>query len=159
MLRHLLVLLSLILPLSASGQARSDCPMRPKTLAEMRGCYRPLLVFAPSTADARLVTQRKALDAAADDMMDRNVLLIPIAATGAKFEAPLDAPYAMLDPAERAAARKHFGAAPGAFKVVLLGEDGGAKLQSSTPVAVERLNGLIDSMPTRKAEMQRPHSN
>ncbi len=134
--------------------------MRPQTLAQMRDCYRPLLVFAPTGSDARLAAQREALDSAADDMMDRNVLLVPVPAGGAsRFEAPLDAPYVVLSEAEMADARRRFGVAVGSFRVVLLGEDGGAKLRSTEPVGVDRLNSLIDSMPMRRLEMQRPHDN
>ena len=58
-----------------------------------------------------------------------------------------------------AAARRRYGVLPASFRVLLLGEDGGVKLTSHTPVAVERLNSLVDSMPTRKLEMRRPHAN
>jgi hypothetical protein len=145
--------------LPAKAQAHADCPVRPQTLAQMRDCYRPLLVFAPTATDPRLATQRKLLDAAADDMMDRNVLLIPVVDPASSFEAPLDAPYMLLGAAEMAAARRRFGIAPGAFRVLLLGEDGGEKLRGSGPVSPDRLNSLIDRMPMRRLEMQRPHAN
>ena len=145
--------------LSLVAQSRPDCPTRPNTVAAMRSCYRPLLVFAPSSGDARLAAQRTMLDGAADDMMDRNVLLVPIAADPSSFTAPLDAPYVVLPPAETQANRQRYGVAAGSFQVLLLGEDGGVKLRSNTPVSAERLNSLIDSMPMRKLEMQRPHSN
>ena len=130
----------------------------------MRGCYRPLLVFAPTAGDRRLAVQGSALDQAADDMMDRNVLLVPvIESRGGEsrggLEPPLDAPYSILGGRENAAARRRFGVAPGRFTVVLLGEDGNEKLRSEKPVTAEDLNSLIDKMPTRKLEMQRPHMN
>jgi hypothetical protein len=143
----------------AGAQARPDCVVRPTRLAEMRGCYRPLLVFAARPDDPRLAAQRDALDHDADDMMDRNVLLVPVVESGKGLQLPLDAPYVQLSAQEIASVRKRFGVAPGSFKVVLLGEDGDAKLRSASPVPVERLNGLIDSMPTRRIEMQRPHAN
>lgn len=125
----------------------------------MRSCYRPLLVFAPSSSDPRLAMQRDALDRDADDMMDRNVLLVPVVDGAAHFQTPLDAPFVLLGGGEIAATRKRYGVAPGSFQVLLLGEDGGPKLRSRAPVPVERLNSLIDTMPTRKLEMQRPHAN
>jgi hypothetical protein len=143
-----------------SAQSHPQCPTRPQSLAQMRGCYRPLLVFAPAPGDGRLAAQRDALDSAADDMMDRNVLLVPIlAGSAAGFQAPLDAPYVLLGATEMAAARKRYEMASGGFRVLLLGEDGGVKLRSSEPVPVDRLNSLIDSMPMRRLEMQRPHAN
>ncbi len=143
----------------ARAQTRPDCPTRPQTLAAMRGCYRPLLVFAPSVGDRRLAAQRTAVDQAADDMMDRDVLLVPMVEAGASFEPPLDAPYSVLGVHEMAAARRRYGVAPGKFTVVLLGEDGSEKLRSDKPVMAEELNSLIDRMPTRKLEMQQPHTN
>jgi hypothetical protein len=125
----------------------------------MRHCYRPLLVFAPTAADPRLARQQAWLDQAADDMMDRNVLYLPVVPSAKDFRAPLDAPYALLNGPELTSLRRRFHIAPGAFAVVLLGEDGGAKLHSSGPVPIAKLNALIDSMPTRKQEMQRPHTN
>ncbi len=154
-----LILLFLIAAGPVFAQANPDCLTRPQTLGQMRGCYRPLLVFAPTAGDARLVAQRNALDAAADDMMDRDVLLVPVVGAGSDFEAPLDAPYIVPGAAEDEALRKRYGVGPGGFRVLLLGEDGGVKLRSSEPVSVDRLNSLIDSMPTRKLEMQRPHAN
>jgi len=133
--------------------------MHPQALSQMRNCYRPLLIFAPSADDPRLDAERHALDAAADDMMDRNVLLIPVVEPEARFEPPLDAPYVLLSAAENAALRKRYAIAPGTFRVLLLGEDGGVKLRSNEPVSVDRLNSLIDSMPGRKIEMQHPHAN
>ena len=155
----LIILLAMLALADAQAQARPDCPTRPRTLAAMRSCYRPLLVFAPSSSDPRLATQRDALDHDADDMMDRNVLLVPVIDSAARFQTPLDAPFVLLGAAEVAAARKRYGVAPDSFQVVLLGEDGGPKLRSRAPVPVDRLNGLIDTMPTRKIEMQRPHAN
>ncbi len=152
-------LLALFAALPLLAQARPDCPARPQTLAQMRGCYRPLLVFAPTASDPRLARQRDALDHAADDMMDRNLLLVPIPKAGSSPETPLDAPFVLLGAAEMAAARRRYGVLPASFRVLLLGEDGGVKLTSHTPVAVERLNSLVDSMPTRKLEMRRPHAN
>ena len=153
----------LLAALSSPGllraQSSPDCPVHPATLTAMRHCYRPLLVFAPSVNDPRLARQQASLDKAADDMMDRNVLYLPVIPGPAGFSAPLDAPYALLPRSEIETARRRFHVAPDAFAVVLLGEDGGEKLRSSLPVSIEKLNSLIDGMPMRKLEIQRPHTN
>jgi hypothetical protein len=75
---------------TAFGQASLKCQVQPKTLAAMRNCYRPLLVFSPSATDARLKRQSEILDADADDMMDRFVLFTPILPSSKGFSAPLD---------------------------------------------------------------------
>lgn len=125
----------------------------------MRSCYRPVLMFSPSGGDARLRQQVAQLDAAADDMMDRNEMLIPVLASARGYAAPLDAPSAKFPAAQVAALRARFHVAPQQFLVVLIGEDGQAKLSSETPIPVERLNRVIDAMSTRKQEMQRRDSN
>ncbi len=143
----------------APTQAHPGCPLHPVTLSAMRSCYRRLLVFAPSAADPRYKAEEAVLDAAADDMMDREVLLVPILGSSAHYTAPLDAPSAMLTGREQNESRQRFHTSAHAFRVILLGEDGGSKLSSKSEVSMEKLNSLIDSMPTRKQEMQRPHSN
>jgi hypothetical protein len=42
-----------------------------------------------------------------------------------------------------------------AFKVVLIGLDGGIKLQKNGQLTPEELFGTIDSMPMRRAEMNK----
>ncbi|MEO0334889.1 MAG: DUF4174 domain-containing protein [Pseudomonadota bacterium] len=44
---------------------------------------------------------------------------------------------------------------PGAFKVVLIGKDGGVKATYSEPVEPDAIYELIDSMPMRQDEMKR----
>ena len=156
---RLLVLLALVLPLVLRAQAHAGCPVHPASVSAMRGCYRPLVVLSPSAGDPRVQQQQALLDAAADDLMDRNVLYLPVFAASAGFIPPLDAPYAVLPPAEQAALRLRFKTVPAAFETVLLGEDGGIKLRSRAPISIEKLNSLIDTMPTRRREMLKPHSN
>jgi hypothetical protein len=43
-----------------------------------------------------------------------------------------------------------------AFRIRLIGKDGGEKLDSSAPVSAEALFALIDAMPMRRAEMVAP---
>ena len=160
MTKHLLPLAILFLaPVFALAQARPTCALKPTSLRQMHRCYRPLLVFSPSANDPRLIRQQEALDDAADDMMDRFVLLLPIVANTASYQAPLDTPYIVLSANERAAIRSRFQIPENQFTVLLLGEDGAIKLRSTAPVDITRLNSLIDAMPDRKLEMQRPHAN
>ena len=133
--------------------------MHPKAVAAMRHCYRPLLVFSPSAADRQFLEQERALDADADDMMDRNVLLIPLLTDAGGYKPPLDAPSDLLPAAEQNRLRLRYQVKAGRFHVVLLGEDGGAKLSSDRPLTTDRLNALIDTMPTRRHEMRQPHTN
>ena len=148
-----------LLAATAFGQASLKCQVQPKTLAAMRHCYRPLLVFSPSATDARLKRQGEILDADADDMMDRFVLFTPILPSSKGFSAPLDTPYVLLSTQQMQAIRSQFHVPQETFVVVLLGEDGSEALRATSPVSSDRLNALIDTMPSRKMEMQRPHAN
>jgi len=149
----------LLVSLFTYAQARPDCALRPTSLTQMRRCYRPFLVFSPSATDARLKQQQSTLDNNADDMMDRFVLFIPVVAKSANYQPPLDTPYILLSQKELAAIRNRFQIQENQFTVLLLGEDGAIKLRSTNPVTISRLNRLIDAMPDRKLEMQRPHAN
>jgi len=158
-MRSLPLAILLLLSLRGFAQARPNCALRPASLAQMRHCYRPLLVFSPAANDPRLLKQQSALDSAADDMMDRFVLLLPVLVRKDGYESPLDTPYQLLSQKEIAAAREHFHVLNNQFAVFLLGEDGSIKLYSAAPISITRLNHLIDAMPDRKIEMQRPHAN
>lgn len=125
----------------------------------MHNCYRPLLVFSPSANDPRLKKQSQILDAAADDMMDRFVMFAPILPVTKNFSTPLDTPFTLLSAQQMEAVRTQFHVPANDFVVLLLGEDGSEKLRSTSPVGSARLNSLIDTMPSRKKEMQRLHAN
>jgi len=125
----------------------------------MRNCYRPLLVFSPSATDARLKKQIGILDADADDMMDRFVMFTPILPSVKSFAAPLDTPYVLVSAQQMQAIRSQFNVPVDTFLVLLLGEDGHEALRSEAPVGSTHLNSLIDAMPSRKIEMNRPHAN
>jgi len=144
---------------AALGQVSPNCQVRPKTLAAMRNCYRPLLVFSPTASDPRLKRQASILDTDADDMMDRFVLFTPILPSAKGFAAPLDTPYVLLSQQQMQSIRAQFHVTDESFIVLLLGEDGSEVLRSETPISSTRLNSLIDTMPSRKIEMQRPHAN
>ncbi len=157
----LLLLLELFRLSAGTGwaQARAGCPVRPQTLAAMRGCYRPLVVFALNGADPGFREQEAVLDAAKQDVADRLIVLVPVLGSDLGYQAPLHAPLAELPEAELAGLRRRFARRPEQFRVVLLGEDGGAKLWSSKPLPIDALNETIDRMPTRRQEMQRSGSH
>jgi Domain of unknown function (DUF4174) len=145
--------------LAAFGQASPKCQVRPASLAAMRDCYRPLLVFSPSADDPRLKQQGTMLDADADDMMDRFVMFTPVLPAIRGFQAPLDTPYVVLSAQQMRTIRQRFQIPANRFAVLLLGEDGSVALRSDQPVEAARLNTLIDTMPMRRVERERPHAN
>ncbi|HEX4039900.1 MAG TPA: DUF4174 domain-containing protein [Acidobacteriaceae bacterium] len=141
------------------GQARPNCAVVPRSLAAMRDCYRPLLVFSPSGDDGRLKCQVTLLDAGADDMMDRFVLFTPIVPDGRRVTTPVDSPYTVLEAKQMSAVRAQFHIPTGEFTILLLDEDARVLLRSGTPLAANRLNARIDQLPRRQAEKLRPHAN
>jgi Domain of unknown function (DUF4174) len=156
-------LLSSLSLAAMTGQARNEqpsdgCPPHPNTLRAMRNCYRPLLVFAPALDDPQLVQQFNQLKAQAIELRSRSVLYVPIVPEGHNQPVPgSKVPTARLSEDELAAMRHRFKVEPNEFLVILIGKDGGEKLNSRTPVAADKLERLIDSMPMRQSEM-RPES-
>lgn len=124
--------------LSARGMAMSDYIWK----------NRPLVVFAATDQDERLVAQKRIVQSSRAGFADRDMVVIYVNG---------DAAQTVLgpDPGHSAQAlRQRFGVASGQFRSILVGKDGGVKLDSSTPVAAEQLFKLIDSMPMRRQEMR-----
>jgi hypothetical protein len=130
------------------------CPKQPNTLRAMRNCYRALVVFAPSLDHPQLIQELNQLKAGADALKSRDVIYVPVVPEGHNQPIPMTkVPTARLSEDELAAMRHRFQVETGDFLVVLIGKDGGEKLNSRTPVSMEQLQRLIDSMPRRKQEM------
>ena len=142
------------LPEQDRGHQPTDaCPAQPHTLGAMRNCYRPLLVFAPAMDNPQLVQQFNQLKTQPDELKRRNMLYVPIVPEGHNQPVPSSkVPTARLSEDELAALRHRFNVEPEEFLVILIGKDGGQKLDSRTPVGIEQLKRLIDSMPMRKSE-------
>ena len=137
-------------------QPSAGCPAQPNTLRAMLNCYRPLLVFAPALDTPQLVQQFNELKAHASELKTRSVLYVPIVPEGHNQPIPgSKVPTVRLSEDELAAMRHRFKVEPAEFLVILIGKDGGEKLNSRTPVTAAQLERLIDSMPMRKSEMQR----
>jgi hypothetical protein len=129
------------------------CPAQPNTLRAMRGCYRPLLVFAPSLDNPQLVQEFNQLKAHAIELKSRSVLYVPIVPEGHNQPIPRsNVPTARLSEDELAAMRHRFKVEPPDFLVILIGKDGEEKLSNKNPVPVDQIEHLIDSMPMRKIE-------
>ncbi len=144
---RLITLAALMLGSPVHSQLNPGCPVQPATFKAMRDCYRPLLVFAPSARDASLVAQQTMLDQYADEMMDRNLLYVPVLVQSGHFEAPLDAPYIVLRQSEMNAIRARFQVGPSEFLVILVGKDGGEKFRTKKAISVLKLDEIVDAMP------------
>jgi hypothetical protein len=63
-----------------------------------------------------------------------------------------------LSPATARLLRERFRVPSGAFSIILVGKDGGVKLDRQDRTSLEEIFALIDSMPMRQQEMRRKNS-
>ncbi|MEM7694827.1 MAG: DUF4174 domain-containing protein [Pseudomonadota bacterium] len=118
-------------------------------LDSVRWEYRPLLIFTPSGTDARLSRQTTRLADAAAGLTDRRlaVYIVERSRVFTTFGAPATGVSAK-------GLRRRFRVPDDAFKVVLVGLDGGAKLSVDAPITTQRLFAVIDGMPMRRRELR-----
>ena len=120
----------------------------PAPLQRYVGKSRVLLVFAPGEDDPALTEQRRILASAAREARQRDLVVVEIVGRGRQ------GPAMSTDDALQAL-RKRFGVSPAAFRAVLVGKDGGAKLSEAAPIEADRLFAVVDAMPMRRREMGR----
>ena len=120
----------------------------PDPLQRYVGRSRVFLVFAPGEDDPTLTEQRRIMASAAQGARQRDLVVVEIVGTRASGPAMStdDAPNAL---------RRRFSVPPAAFRAVLVGKDGGAKLSEAAPIAADRLFPVVDAMPMRRQEMGR----
>ena len=110
---------------------------------------RPLLLFAFSPDAPAYRTVMKQLNSQADQIADRDMVIIEI------FETGLVRVDARPMPAENAdKLRKRFEVAEGMLTAILIGKDGGLKSRQTGRIDLAEIFALIDTMPMRRREMQ-----
>jgi hypothetical protein len=103
---------------------------------------RVLVVFADNAGSAPLAAQRNILANASDVMSERDLVLVEVVG------------HTVKGATESADALRHrYNVKPDAFRALLIGKDGGVKLDSPSPILLKTLASTIDSMPMRKQEM------
>jgi Domain of unknown function (DUF4174) len=111
--------------------------------------YRPVLVFAPDGADAKLRQQKSIIAAQSGVMRERDIVVVYVVGGDVSHA------FGPAPGGDASALRARYGVASGAFAALLVGKDGGVKLKSSEPLSAGRLSSVIDAMPMRQDEMQR----
>lgn len=127
------LLTGLCLAAIASGASAASDPV-----AAQRWRSRVLVVSAPDPVDGRLLAQRAALGPVRGGLAERDLVVMEAIGNGA----------------EAAALRRRLGLPDDAFRAVLIGKDGGAKLVSGEPIPPQTLFQTIDAMPMRRDEMK-----
>jgi hypothetical protein len=123
--------------------------MNTADLARFQGKSRLVLVFAPSAEDVHYKTQMADIAEHEQGLDERDVVLFSVLAEGTS-----QAGKESLTMAQAAALQAYFDVDPTAFMVVLVGKDGGVKLQKDQVISTQELFEKIDSMPVRQQEMQ-----
>lgn len=109
---------------------------------------RPLLLFAPTDSDPRLVETMRRIEASRCDFADRDMVLGRILAEGTST---LGGEVVSTDQARRLSAE--FGIGANSFSAVLIGKDGGEKLRVNDVPDLQAIYAVIDGMPMRGREM------
>ena len=109
---------------------------------------RPLLLFAPTDSDQRLVETMRRIEASRCDFADRDMVLGRIVAEGTST---IDGDVVGIDQAQQLLSE--FGIGTNSFGVVLIGKDGGEKLRVNDVPDLQAIYAVIDGMLMRGREV------
>ncbi|WP_238372370.1 DUF4174 domain-containing protein [Heliomarina baculiformis] len=109
-------------------------PSEARDLKDMQWKHRPVLLFAPSEDSADYTKQMALFRQAEAALAERDMVVL-----------------SDVEPQTPSPIRQAF--SPGGFKLVLVGKDGGVKLEKDMVLSPEELFAVIDRMPMRQREM------
>ncbi|MCZ8380235.1 DUF4174 domain-containing protein [Mycobacterium sp. CPCC 205372] len=125
-----------------------SAPAAATELSDYRWERRPLLVFAPTDRDPRLVETLSRVEATRCDFVSRAMVLGLVVSEG---NSALDGHA--VDAGESKRLVNQFAIAENAFTVLLIGKDGAEKLRVNEAPDLQAVYALIDGMPMRSREM------
>ncbi|QEN16863.1 DUF4174 domain-containing protein [Mycobacterium sp. ELW1] len=139
------VVLTVLLMSGALGSATAMAA----ELGDYRWERRPLLVFAPAHSDPRLAETLRRIEATRCDFAARDMVLGQVLGTGGSTldDHPVDAEQSRQ-------LRAQFAVDTNAFKVVLIGKDGGEKMRVTDVPDLQQIYAVIDGMPMRGNEIR-----
>ncbi|MBX7454891.1 DUF4174 domain-containing protein [Mycolicibacterium sp. 3033] len=117
-------------------------------LGDYRWERRPLLLFAPTNSDPRLVETLSRIDADRCDVLDRDMVVGVVVGGGTST---LDGQVIDTQQAQQLMGR--YGVGDSDFTVVLIGKDGGEKWRVNDVPSLRTVFAVIDGMPMRNREM------
>lgn len=142
-LRNTFTVIFLVTSAAALGPAQAMAA----ELSDYLWQRRPLLLFAPSESDPRLVETMRRIEGSRCDFVDRDMVLGRIVTEGTSS---LDGHVVDNNQAQRLFS--DFGIGANSFSVVLIGKDGGEKLRVADVPDLQAIYAVIDGMPMRARE-------
>lgn len=117
-------------------------------LSDYRWERRPLLLFAPTDSDPRLVETLSRIEASRCDFVGRDMVTGIVVSEGGST---LDGHVMNADQSRRL--MNEYAIGDDAFSVLLIGKDGGEKLRVNEVPDLQAIYAVIDGMPMRSREM------
>ena len=118
-------------------------------LSQFQWKNRLLFLFAPSRNHPLFDTLHKSLETQQAEVADRDLVIFEILESG-----PSSMNMNTLDPQTAQSLRQKFNAPRSGFTVLLIGKDGGIKLNRQGQTRLKDVFAMIDAMPMRQEEMR-----
>ena len=118
-------------------------------LSQFQWKNRLLFLFAPKRSHPLFDALQKSIAIAQAEVADRDLVIFECLESGLSRMGMTD-----LDPQVAQSLRDKFEIPRGQFAVILVGKDGGIKLERQDETRLEDIFALIDSMPMRREEMR-----
>jgi hypothetical protein len=110
---------------------------------------RPILLFVPDTNDPNYRAMRARLRERKSDVSERHMVTL-VLSNHVEIDGKIHADLKAAD------FYRHYKISRTSFRVLLIGKDGGVKLNEQGLADPARIFALIDTMPMRRAEMREP---
>ena len=132
----------------STGAALGSADAAAAELSDYRWQSRPLLLFAPTDNDTRLMETLNRIESSRCDFVDRDMVIGQIVAVGTST---LDGHVIESGQSHRLA--NQYGIGEDTFSAVLIGKDGGEKFRVNGIPDLQVIYAVIDGMPMRSREM------
>ena len=121
----------------------------PVNLVQFKWNNRLLLLFAPNDEDPSFKSMQQSLAAGKPEVSDRDLVVFQVFESG---KSTMDS--VTLDDLSVRWLQERYNIRKGRYAVILIGKDGGIKLDRAGQITLAEVFALIDSMPMRREEMR-----
>ena len=129
-------------PVFAQGKTQFD-------IDDLRWRHRVLIVFAADSTQKFAEPLLNQIERYQSDFLDRDMVFIGIFSNASNH---VDGQF--LNELSIKKLKARFGAGTSSFRVLLIGKDGGVKLDQQVSTDLNDIFALIDTMPMRRSEMK-----